>query len=37
MGNKKVWFDEPLEKEISIEEMQKIVERNLKLLKELGR
>ena len=33
--DEKVWFDEPLEKEISIEEMQKIVDKNLKLLKEL--
>lgn len=33
--DEKVWFDEPLEKEISVEEMQKIVERNQRLLKEL--
>ena len=35
--DEKVWFDEPLEKEISVEEMQKIVERNQRLIKELGR
>ena len=33
--DEKVWFDEPLEKEISVEEMQKIVDRNQRLLKEL--
>jgi len=35
--DEKVWFNEPLEKDISIEEMQKIVEKNQKLIKELGR
>ncbi len=35
--DEKVWFAEPLEKDISIEEMQKIVEKNQKLIKELGR
>lgn len=35
--DEKVWFDEPLEKEISVEEMQKMVERNQRLIKELGR
>lgn len=35
--DEKVWFDEPLEKEISVEEMQKIVDRNQKLINELGR
>jgi hypothetical protein len=33
--DEKVWFDEPLEKEISVEEMQKIVDRNQRLIKEL--
>lgn len=33
--DEKVWFDEALEKEISIEELQKIVDRNQRLLKEL--
>ena len=33
--DEKVWFDEPLEKEISVEEMQKIVERHQRLIKEL--
>lgn len=35
--DEKVWFDEPLEKELSVEEMQKIVDRNQRLLKELGK
>lgn len=35
--DEKVWFDEPLTKEIAIEEMQKIVDRNQRLIKELGR
>lgn len=34
--DEKVWFDEPLEKGISIEEMQKIVDKNQRLIKELG-
>ena len=34
--DEKVWFDEPLEKEISVEEMQKIVDKNQRLINELG-
>jgi len=33
--DEKVYFFEPLEKEISIEDMQKIVDANQKLIKEL--
>ena len=33
--DEKVYFFEPLEKEISIEDMQKIVDANEKLVKEL--
>ena len=34
-GDEKVYFFEPLEKEVSIEDMQKIVDANEKLVKEL--
>ena len=33
--NEKVYFFEPLEKEISVEDMQRIVDANEKLVKEL--
>ena len=33
--DEKVYFSEPLEKEISVEDMQKIVDANEKLIKEL--
>ena len=33
--DEKVYFFEPLEKEISVEDMQKIVDANEKLIKEL--
>jgi hypothetical protein len=33
--DEKVYFLEPLEKEISIEDMQKVVDANCKLVKEL--
>ena len=33
--DEKVYFFEPLEKEISVEDMQKIVDANKKLVKEL--
>ena len=33
--DEKVYFFEPLEKEISVEDMQKIVDTNKKLVKEL--
>ena len=33
--DEKVYFFEPLEKEISVEDMQKIVDANLKLIKEM--
>ena len=33
--DEKVYFFEPLEKEISIEDMQKIVDANQKLIKEM--
>jgi len=33
--NEKVYFFEPLEKEISVKDMQKIVDTNEKLVKEL--
>ena len=33
--NEKIYFFEPLEKEISVEDMQKIVDANEKLVKEL--
>jgi len=35
-GDEKVYFFEPLEKEISVEDMQKIVDANEKLVKELN-
>ena len=35
MTKKEVYFFEPLEKEISVEDMQKIVNANEKLVKEL--
>ena len=35
--DEKVYFFEPLEKEISVEDMQKIVDANEKLVKELKR
>jgi len=34
-GDEKVYFFEPLEKEISVDDMQKIVDANEKLVKEL--
>ena len=35
LNDEKVYFFEPLEKEISVEDMQKIVDANEKLVKEL--
>jgi len=35
VSNEKVYFFEPLEKEITVEDMQKIVDANEKLVKEL--